>query len=506
MTGVTCARISKRYGGTQALRDVDFQVRPGEVVALVGQNGAGKSTLVGVLAGSVQPDTGSMHVDDAEYRPAAPADAGRFGIALIHQETRLVNELSVAENVFLGRPLMTRFRVDLPRMIKEAERSLTEFGVSIDASRTVGNLSIASQQQIEIVKALRRNPKYVVFDEPTASFGARETDKVIDHILELKKRGVGIVYITHRLQEVTNLADRIVVLRNGQVVAEFARGEASESDLVTAMVGRSVEDEFHRPPAHRDDVVLSVRDLGRTGVFRGSSFDVRRGEILGVAGLVGARRTDVLRAIFGADRYDTGTVEIEGKRLPSGKPRQALDAGIALVPEDRKNQGIVLGSNTWDNLSLPWMRQATRNGILSPAKVRRLGSEVVAQLDILGDPDRPVNTLSGGNQQKIVIGKWLPHAPKVLLLDEPTRGVDIAAKESIYDAIYQLAGRGLAIVVVSSELEEVLGLSHTILVMSAGRQIAIIDRDAADGNEVLTAAFKFTDDSLNAGSATETVA
>ena len=492
MTGIVCSGISKRFGGTQALDQVDFAVRPGEVVALVGQNGAGKSTLVSVLAGAARPDSGEMSVDGTHYRPAEPADADRFGIALIHQETRLLPELTVAENVFLGRPLMKRFRIDLPRMITEAERSLQEFGVALDAGRRVGNLSIAAQQQVEIVKALRREPKYVVFDEPTASFGARETGKVIDHIKDLRARGVGVVYISHRLEEVLTLADRIVVLRNGRVVATYDRGQATQPDLVKAMVGHSVEEEFRRPPPAGDEIVLTVEDLGTDGVFDGINFQVRRGEILGVAGLVGARRTDVLRAIFGADRYDAGAVLVDGRPLAKGDPRAALRAGIAFVPEDRKAQGIVLGNDSWDNLSMPWMGQATRRGLLSPARVRDRGREIIETLDIRGNPDRPVSTLSGGNQQKIVIGKWLPHQPKVLLLDEPTRGVDIAAKESIYQAIYTLAEQGMAIVVVSSELEEVLGLSHRILVMAAGRQTAIIPRENADGNDVLTAAFQFT--------------
>lgn len=501
MAGIICSKISKRFGGTQALREVDFEVRPAEVVALVGQNGAGKSTLMAVLSGSIQPDTGTMSVDDEVYRPSGPADADRFGVALIHQETRLVPELTVAENVFLGRPLVTRFRVDLPRMIIEAERSLADFGVHLDASRPVRDLSIAAQQQIEIVKALRKNPRYVVFDEPTASFGERETDKVLDHIRKLKERGIGVVYISHRLEEVTELADRTVVLRNGQVVDQFVRDQATQSDLVTSMVGRSIDAEFHPPPPSGSETVLRVKDLARDGVFTGINFEVRRGEILGVAGLVGARRTDVLRAIFGADRYDHGSIEMNGASLPSGDPRAALRAGIAFVPESRKDQGVVLSSNTWDNLSLPWLQQSTRRGFLAPGRIRAASREVIERLDIRGNPDRPVSTLSGGNQQKIVIGKWLPRHPKLLLLDEPTRGVDIGAKESIYQAIYNLAGQGIAIVVVSSELEEVLGLAHNILVMAAGRQTTIVARDSTDADEVLAAAFRFTDsDELAAGS------
>lgn len=487
-TGLVCEGLVKAYGGVTVLKGVDFRVRPGTVVGLIGENGAGKSTLSSMMTGVVKPDGGAMSLDGSAYAPASPADALRQGVVLIHQEIRLLPDLSVAENIFLGRLPRTRGRVDRERMHRDAAGVLESLGVDLDPRRPVRGLSMAVQQEIEIAKAISRQPRYVVFDEPSASLGETETEHVLDRIRALRERGAGVVYISHRLDEVRAVSDAIVCLRDGARVADWQDSRVAKDDLVNAMVGRAFTYEHVPPKPSHDRVVLEVRGLGRRGVFADIDFTVSAGEVLGIAGLVGAGRTEVVRVVAGVDRPDEGEVVVDGRRLPCTSPRSAIRAGVVMVPEDRKGQGLNLTRSASDNVALPWERELATAGVVTQAKVRRVAAAQCERLDIRGNMSLPVTSLSGGNQQKVLIGKWLVKDPKVLIVDEPTRGVDVGAKMAIYEIIRSLAEAGMAVIVVSSELEEVLGLSHRVLVMSRGRQRGVLTRDEATPQRVMALA------------------
>ena len=488
MEGLVCVGLSKSYGGTLVLNYVDLSLTPGSVVGLVGENGAGKSTTSSIIAGMVRPDSGTMTIDGEIYDPKTPADALKAGVALIHQEIRMVPELSVAENIFLGRLPMRRGRVDRKRIDEESRSILKLLGSDTDPRRQVAGFSIAAQQEIEIARALTRNPRYIVFDEPSASLGESETERVFDQIRALRDQGAGIVYISHRLEEIRTLADSVVCLRDGKRVAAWDTGDVSKDEIVRAMVGRDFVFSHHAPKACTSDVALEVRGLGRTGVFEGISFAVNRGEILGFSGLVGAGRTEVVRTIAGADRHDTGEILVDGAAVRIRGPRSAITAGIAMVPEDRKGQGLNLDRTGAENITLPWEPNLTTGGIMTIRTVTETANLQREFLDIRSKLDIPVGSLSGGNQQKVLLGKWLVKQPRVLILDEPTRGVDVGAKMAIYKTIRSLAEQGVAIIVISSELEEVLGLSHRVLVMSGGRQRGILDRAQATPEAVMALA------------------
>ncbi|WP_245861918.1 sugar ABC transporter ATP-binding protein [Georgenia soli] len=468
---------------------MDFHLPPSSVVGLIGENGAGKSTLSSIITGVVQPTAGAMTLDGEPYNPLQPADALHRGVALIHQEIRLLPELSVAENIFLGRLPLKGGRLDRRAIHAEAQELLHRLGVDLDPDRPVRGLPIATQHGIEIAKAISRKPRYVVFDEPSASLGESETAKVIEQIRALREYGSGVVYISHRLDEVREVADSIVCLRDGARVASWDTGNVAKSDLVNAMVGREFTHEHQAPIPSRDEVVLQVRDLRRDGAFEGLTFDVRAGEVLGFAGLVGAGRTEVVRAVAGMDRADAGEVRVRGDLIPSGKPEAAIKAGVVLVPEDRKNQGLNLPRSAAENMVLPWEKQLTRRGIVTKSTVAEVAEVKRKEFDIRGRMELPVKSMSGGNQQKVLLAKWLLREPTVFIIDEPTRGVDVGAKSAIYEIIHDLAARGAAVIVVSSELEEVLGLSHRVLVMSGGRQQGILPREEATPQAVIALAF-----------------
>ncbi len=483
--GLAGAGLVKAYSGVTVLKGVDFRVLPGTVVGLVGENGAGKSTLSSIITGVVRPDGGSMRLDGEEYSPSSPAEALRQGVSLIHQETRLIQDLSVAENIFLGRLPRNGGRVDWERARRDAKTVLDSLGVELDVRRPVRGLSMATQQEIEIAKALSRRPRYVVFDEPSASLGESETEHVLERIRALRASGAGVVYISHRLDEVREVADEIVCLRDGSRVASWQRGDVPKEAIINAMVGREFTYEHVPPEPRQDRTVLEVRGLGRRGAFEDISFDVAAGEVLGIAGLVGAGRTEVVRAIAGVDRPDAGEVLLEGRTLPCSSPSSAIRAGIVMVPEDRKGQGLNLDRSAEENLTLPWERELAGAGLVTRRLVRKVAAAQRQRLDVRGNMALPVKSMSGGNQQKILIGKWLVKDPKVLIVDEPTRGVDVGAKMAIYEIIRKLAASGIAVIVVSSELDEVLGLSHRVLVMSQGRQRGILHREEATPQRVM---------------------
>jgi ribose transport system ATP-binding protein len=491
--GLVASQLVKSYSGVTVLKSVDFTVPYGAVVGLIGENGAGKSTLSSILAGVKIPDSGSMTVDGLPYAPANPAEALANGVALIHQEIRLLPELSVAENIFLGRLPRKGGRVDRERMNAEAAEALRLLGTSTDPRRLVSGLSMAAQQEIEIAKAITRGPRYVIFDEPSASLGESETEKIFERIRVLRDQGAGVVYISHRLDEVREMADSIVCLRDGQRVADWSGGPVPKQQLVNAMVGRDFTYEHRPPKPNRDEVVLKVENLGRKNVFQDINFEVSAGEVFGIAGLVGAGRTEVVRCIAGIDRADEGSVSLDGTRLRLSNPSVAIKAGIVLVPEDRKGQGLNLDRTAAQNISLPWERSIGRTGLITGSKVAKLADEQAKSLDIRGRLELPVSSMSGGNQQKVLLGKWLVRKPRVFIVDEPTRGVDVGAKMAIYEILRELAADGVAVIVVSSELEEVLGLSHRVLVMSGGRQEGVLSRADATPQAVMRLAVRDID-------------
>ena len=481
--------ICKEFSGVRVLDTVDFAVAAGSVVGLIGENGAGKSTLSAIMAGMHQPNAGIMTIDGVEFSPRGPAESLDQGVALIHQEIRMVPELSVAENIFLGRLPRKHGRVSMAEAHDRAGDALRVLGVDLDPRRRVAGLSMASQQGIEIAKAITRDPRYLIFDEPSSSLTQHETDLVLHQIDVLRTRGVGVVvYISHRLNEVQSVADEIVCMRDGRVVRRWENSDVSQEEMVGAMVGRDFTFDHHAPAPSSGDVVLEVRGLGRHGVFHDIEFTVTRGEILGIAGLVGAGRTEVVRAIAGVDRTDVGYVVLEGRTLPRGKVSAAIRAGVVMVPEDRKGQGLNLDRTGGQNIVTPWEKVLRGRSLVTFGWIDSVAERAARDFDIRGRVDGPVVRLSGGNQQKVLLAKWLVREPKVLILDEPTRGVDVGAKTAIYEIIREVASRGVAVIVVSSELEEVLGLAHRVLVMSAGGQRGILDRTEATSEAVISLA------------------
>ncbi|WP_275786048.1 sugar ABC transporter ATP-binding protein [Pararhizobium gei] len=475
--------IRKSYGPVKVLHGIDFDVGPGEVVALLGENGAGKSTLSNIISGTVQPSDGKMTWLGAPYAPADPRTAMDLGVGMIHQELKLLPKLSIAENVFLGRYPMRAGRIDRKAMEERARAGLQRLGLDVPPDRLVEGLSTGKQQLIEIAKALTLNARLLILDEPTAALGGEETQLLFQQIKRLKSEGVGIVYISHRLEEIRQIADRIVVMRDGAKVKEFAEGDAPIRAIVEAMVGRSLERMFPALPAAADEVTLEVRDLtSPSNTFRNISFSVRKGEVFGIAGLMGAGRTELVRAITGADPISAGEVLLHGKPVTPRSPIDAIRNGIVLVPEDRKLQGVVLDHSIAENIAYANLGEISSKGWISSRRLHQFADEYIRRFGVKGRGKQKAGELSGGNQQKVVLAKWLARKPQVVVLDEPTRGIDVGARSSIYDLIIDLAREGVAVIVVSSDLEEVLGVSSRIMVMAQGKQAGILDRK--DANDV----------------------
>ena len=477
--------VTKRFPGVVALEDVDLTLRAGEVHVLLGENGAGKSTLIKMLAGAQPPDAGEILI---EGRPVSIPDAqtaAALGIGVVFQEFTLVPQLTVAENIYLGRQPRRFGLIDRRRLRRDARALLTRLGLDLDVDAVVSELGIARRQLVEIAKALSHEVRILVLDEPTAVLSGQEIDVLFGLVDGLTAQGTGVVFISHHLEEIPRIGTRVTVLRDGRAVGELP-AQAPQQELVERMVGRSIDQQYPRRRPEAGEPLLRVEHLTRAGHFTDVSFEVRAGEVVGIGGLVGAGRTEVVRAVFGADRYDSGSVHVAGQPLRPADPAAAHHAGLGLVPEDRGRQGLVLGASIADNLSLPTMQQATRAGFVDLRGQRRRGGEVAEQLRVrMSGLDQQVGQLSGGNQQKVVIGKWLMSDLKVLILDEPTRGIDVGAKVEIYELINELTARGAAVLVVSSEMPELLGMSDRVLVMADGRLRGELDAAEANSARVM---------------------
>ncbi len=482
--------VSKSFGAVAAVRAVSFPLYGGEAHALVGENGAGKSTIVKMLAGVHEPDTGVLVVDGEEKRLAGPAAAQAAGIAVIYQEPTLFPDLSVAENIFMGRQPSGRFgRIDRAAMRAAAVRLFDRLGVRLDPDRPARGLSIADQQLVEIAKALSLDARVLVMDEPTAALSGVEVERLFAVARALCEEGAAVLFISHRFDEVFSLCQRITVLRDGALVSTDPVADLSVERVVRRMVGRDVSTLFPGRDVEPGDVVLEVDGLSRRGVFADISFSVRSGEIVALAGLVGAGRSEVVRAVFGIDRYDAGAVRVAGRRLPAGSPAAAVAAGIALVPEDRRQQGLVMEMSIERNTTLTRLKPLSRLGLLGGGRERRAAREWTKRLQVkYGRLSDAVGTLSGGNQQKVVLAKWLATDPRVLIVDEPTRGIDIGTKAEVHRLLSRLAADGVAVVMVSSELPEVLGMADRVLVVHEGRITAELNRTEATEESVMFAA------------------
>jgi rhamnose transport system ATP-binding protein len=490
--GISLVNVTKSYGPTPVLNDVTVGFRPGTIHGLVGENGAGKSTLMKVLSGIEQPDNGGVVVDGRQVSFKDPHAALEAGISIISQELAIVPSLTVAQNVFLGH-CAHRLGWRVPQVDRQRFKNLcVTAGFNLDPDAQAGRLPLAAQQQVEILRALSRDPRVIIMDEPTAVLTDQETEAVLGLMRTLADSGTTVILISHFLQEVLETCDEVTVLRDGvRVLSDAASAHTSES-LVSAMVGHDVDVLYPERPALDPDaaVVLEAHGLTRASVVRDVDISVRRGEIVGLAGLVGSGRTEVARLVFGADRADKGTIRVNGRSSRRWSTRAAMRAGIAMVPESRKDEGLLLRRSVKDNLAIANIGRVSRWGVLRRRAIHQLSRDTIERLDIrAADPAGAVWTLSGGNQQKVLLGRWIARQPDLLIVDEPTRGVDIAAKASIHRLVTDLARQGTAVLLISSEVEEVLGLSHRVLVMRRGEVSAHLEAATSGAKDVLTAAF-----------------
>lgn len=478
--------ISKTFGQNRVLEKIDLTIHSGEIHALMGENGAGKSTLMNILTGLFPATTGEVLIDGQVKTFANPQEAERFGISFIHQEMNTWPEMTVLENLFLGRELKRGLGfLDKAAMEREAQKAFQTLGLDLPLTARIGDLSVGQQQMIEIAKCLLSDLSILIMDEPTAALTDRETERLFTVIRGLKERGVGIIYISHRMEEIFQLTDKITVMRDGIVVATVPTAETTSDQLVRQMVGRELTDYYPEKTAPIGDVAFEVKGL--TGErFTDVSFQVRQGEILGFSGLMGAGRTEVMRAIFGIDKFTSGQVLLDGQPLSISSPEQAIKQGIGFLTEDRKDEGLILDFSIADNMTLPSTKDFSPNGFFDKKTATDFVERLIKRLMIKsGTPTLPVSALSGGNQQKVVLAKWIGIAPKVLILDEPTRGVDVGAKREIYQLINELAERGVPIVLVSSDLPEVLGVSDRIMVMHEGRISGQLSKHEATQEKVM---------------------
>ena len=490
---VSMEHISKYFPGVKALDDVSFELRSGEVMALLGENGAGKSTLMKILSGVYEKESGTMRIMGREYDSFSPKQALEAGVAIIHQELNMCKDLNVAENMFLGREHVSGILLNNSEMESIARKYLDELGVDIDPNETVGNLPVSKQQMIEIAKALSVNAKILIMDEPTSALTSREIKELFAIIQRLKSQGCGIVYISHRLEELSHITDRVTIMRDGKYITSGDFSSFTMDEIIENMVGREIKEKFPRVSCPKGRKVFEVRNLNAGRSVRDINFSLYEGEIVGFAGLMGAGRTETTRAIFGVDRKESGTILLDGKEVTINKPADAIRAGIVLAPEDRKKDGLCTKLTIRENMALPNLDIVCgRGGVINKGRETKLCDEAVSNLAIkTPNVDVDAGSLSGGNQQKIVVGKWLARNSRVVMFDEPTRGIDVGAKVEIYRIMNRLKEQGIAVMFVSSEMPEVMGIADRIIVMCDGRITGELDAEEATQNEILKYATQF---------------
>lgn len=480
-------KISKSFSGVEVLHGVSFSLRPGEVHALLGENGAGKSTMVKVMTGVYQPDAGKIFLNGAQLHFSDARESRQAGIAAIYQELSLFPDLDVAENIFVGRqPTRKGGHIDWRRLYQEAGELLSSLGVRLDLKKKARSLSIAQQQMVEIARAISIKARILIMDEPTSSLTLNEVADLFRLVRRLREEGTAIVFISHRLEELFELADRVTVLRDGNYVGAHLMQEVTRDDLIRLMVGRTISNLFPKHGSTAGEVMLKVEHLTRAGAFEDVCFELRAGEILGVAGLVGAGRTDVARAIFGVEPPTSGKIQVEGRDTQIDSPQQAIDLGLAYVPEDRQKHGLIPPMNIVANISLSTLGQYVRRGWLQEKAERLAAYEHARQIEVRANNIwQKARELSGGNQQKVVLAKWLSTKPRILILDEPTRGIDVGTKAAVHALMSKLAAEGIAILMISSELPEILGMSDRVMVMREGRVTATLTRAEATQEKIL---------------------
>ncbi len=500
MSYIEFQSINKYFPGVKALSDICFRADSGKVYALLGENGAGKSTLLKIMNGDYMPNGGNIVIDDKVMHFESPSDAISQGISVIYQERQVLKEMTVAENIFLGNwPLMKAKTVDFERMNRETREICNRFGLNFEADAKVSTLSTAMQQMVEIMKAVRRDSKIIAFDEPTASLSDKEIDILFRIIEQLKQQNKVILYVSHRMKEIAQISDEVVVFKDGRLVGQLETSKASSEELIRMMVGRPLGKVFEELQRNTDigDTILEFKNV-TTDYIKDVSFSVRKGEILGFAGLVGAGRTEIMRALFGLDRISSGEIWLEGKQINCKSAQDAIRLGIAMVPEDRKDQGILPNISVKGNISIAVLKTLlTKLGMVDDDKETVIADKAIKKYRIrTPDADKQISQLSGGNQQKAVLARWLEMEPKILILDEPTKGIDVGAKAEFYSIICDCARAGITVLMVSSELPEVIGLSDRIVVVREGKVSAIVER--SDGNEETLLHFAMVDEKSGA--------
>lgn len=485
--------VHKSFPGVRALDDVNFELKSGEVMALLGENGAGKSTLMKVLSGVYTRDSGTVEIFGKEYGDLNPKLAHQIGVAIIHQELNMCKHLSVAENIFLGREIAGFAKLDNRRMISEAKKLMDDLRIDIDPHTVVGDLPVSKQQMVEIAKALSTNAKILIMDEPTSSLTAKEIRDLFRIIAELKEKGCGIVYISHRLEELSHIVDRVTIMRDGKFVCRMNYADTNLDEIISLMVGREIQEKFPRIKCEKGNKIFEVRNLNAGKMVRNINFELYAGEIVGFAGLMGAGRTETTRAIFGADKKTDGQIFLDGKEIKINSTKDAINQGIVLAPEDRKKDGLCTKLSIKDNISLPNLDMVCNgSGVVNSKKEKVICNKAVSDLKIkLSSLDADAGTLSGGNQQKVVVGKWLARNSKVIMFDEPTRGIDVAAKVEIYNLMNELKREGIAVMFVSSELPEILGIADRIIVMCDGTITGELMNEEATQEKILKLATRF---------------
>lgn len=481
--------VSKAFGGVQALKEVDFEIFPGEVHAILGENGAGKSTLIKIITGVQQPDTGQIFLEGNPIRFASTREAQALGVAAIYQEPSLFPDLDIAENIFVGRQPLNRWGVAWKQMYQDATSLLQRLGLSLEPRTKARELSVAQQQVVEIARALSINAKVLIMDEPTSSLTQGEVEDLFTIVRQLRAAGTAIVFISHRLEELFALADRVTTLRDGSFVGTRAMSDVTTEDLIRMMVGRTLDQLFPKQEVLAGEVVLEVEGLTVEGSFSNVSFELHKGEILGMSGLIGAGRTNVAQALFGIEPATAGTIKLDGKVVTIKSPETAMALGLGYVPEDRKEHGLVLEMSIAHNITLPVIQNFAKASWLNTSRELQAAKLSSQQLEVkMTSVEQKVGQLSGGNQQKVVLAKWLGTKPRVLILDEPTRGIDVGTKAAVHHLMSSLAAQGMAILMISSELPEVLGMSDRILVMRAGRLTGQFSRAEATQEKLMSAA------------------